>query len=247
MLQGSCSILHTGLEPIAPFTRLMWDLPYDGEQTIENRDLYQEQRRALNAESNRYHLSYFPPQVKAFDAHKQGREAVSAAVADVLEPLFRHGLRPEFELLESHSVRSHNKSKLYMTGLAQIKRDLVVALSGMAGIMLGGSTYTAGQNAAAMNELLAALIAAQTDEALDMLRNMCAQMYYKHLKHQPWFPRANHKLKGETKLATLHKLRKDVPREEHYSLFSAIEDSNRDVFGMSTDGANPGDILRMMN
>ena len=83
-----------------------------------------------------------------------------------------------------------------------------------------------------------------------MLKAMCAQMYYEYLKGYKWFVESEYALSsGESKsdTAVLLKQREEVPLARHYSLFSAIEDSHRDVFGMSTDGANPGDILRMMN
>ena len=254
MLQGSCSILHTGLEPIAPFTKLMWDLPYEGDQMDpDNAKAYTDARIALNAESNRYHLSYHPPQVKAFDAHEEGRRAVSAAVAAVLAPLFLDGTYPEFMLLDSHNVRNNMKSKLYMTGLTQIKADLTTALTGVAGLLTiggGAGSYMAGVQVSSINELLNALITGDADDSPAMLKAMCAQMYYEYLKGYKWFVESEYALSsGESKsdTAVLLKQREEVPLARHYSLFSAIEDSHRDVFGMSTDGANPGDILRMMN
>jgi len=234
MLMGSCSILNTGLKPIGPFKKLRWDLPfYTDAEKIE----YEADRVATNSESARWHLGYYPPKIEEFDPHVDGMKAMGRALREVLEPLFTgNGDYPRFEVLNSYNILSSGESKLYLTGLTTLKRDITFALCAMAFGNPSGAEDAA--------QKLFELPVSDLPSSIRTLREMCASMYHEYLVGNPeWFDEQLYP--GFVRGTTMHRLVEEVPAQGHYSLFSSIEESHSDVFALSTDGANPGQIVRI--
>jgi len=254
MLQGFCSVILSGTKAINPFSKVEWDVPYwPTDKQIENapnmqaawkeaEKTWKHNRMVTNSVNTAWRMDHNYVNIKAFDVHQRCLEESANALAEVLKPFLAPAQEwPEFALLAKGGPKKpalKKRSKMYMTGLSMIKRDLSLQL-------LAELETATEPRSGALRSACEALARGATNNPtlITMLQIMCRTVYRPHLQTLSWFSALNYAAPTNQ---FAKELQDSLAGDEQYSLYSTIEAAHKRVFAVSTDFALPGQQLRIM-